>query len=120
MAVSKSLYRLSVASGLLVAAVAGHPVLAQTTTAYAEKAARIQEMRNAMPTQAQREAAAAELKAFKLKVEQAKKAALKAGLTRPTSIQLPPGVAGPQPGDFPGYFTTSNWAFSPPLRKFVP
>ncbi|MCM2334057.1 MAG: hypothetical protein NDI82_08915, partial [Anaeromyxobacteraceae bacterium] len=90
-----------------------------TSDYYARKAAETQAMRASMPTQAQREAAAAELKAFKLKIEQARKAALKAGLTRPESAQLPPGVGPVGPNSFPDYFTTSNWAFSPPLRKFV-
>ncbi len=87
--------------------------------AYAQKVAETQRMRASMTTQAQREAAAAELKAFKLKIEQAKKAALKTGATRPESIQLPPGGVAPGPGDTPDYFTTANWAFSPELRKFV-
>ncbi len=94
------------------------PALAQTD-ALAERAARVQAMRASMPTQAQREAAAAELKAFKLRIQQAKTQALKAGLTRPESAQLPPGVGPLGPNSFPDYYTTSNWAFSPPLRKFI-
>ncbi len=86
---------------------------------YTTKAARIQEMRANMPTQAQREAAAAELAATKLRLEQARKAAVKAGVMTPEQAQVPPGVAPPAPGSIPDYFTTSNWAFSPPLRKFV-
>lgn len=110
---------LSALFALLLGVAGWQPALAQTSDAYAQKIAETQAMRAAMPTQAQREAAAAELKAFKLKIEQAKKAALKQGLSRPANVQLPPGVAAPGPGSTPDYYTTANWAYSPELRKFV-
>ncbi|MBL0276933.1 MAG: multicopper oxidase domain-containing protein [Anaeromyxobacter sp.] len=87
--------------------------------ALAAKAATVHQMRANMPSQAQREAAAAELKATKLRLEQARKAAVKAGIMTPEQAQIPVGVAPPAPGGTPDYFTTSNWAFSPELRKFV-
>ncbi|MBK9519317.1 MAG: multicopper oxidase domain-containing protein [Anaeromyxobacter sp.] len=87
--------------------------------ALAAKAATVHQMRANMPSQAQREAAAAELKATKLRLEQARKAAVKAGIMTPEQAQIPVGVTPPGPGTTPDYFTTSNWAFSPELRKFV-
>ncbi|MBL0278477.1 MAG: hypothetical protein IPQ24_20810, partial [Anaeromyxobacter sp.] len=90
-----------------------------TSDALAAKAATVHQMRANMPSQAQREAAAAELKATRLRLEQARKAAVKAGIMTPEQAQIPVGVAPPAPGGIPDYFTTSNWAFSPELRKFV-
>ncbi len=46
-------------------------------------------------------------------------AAVPAGIRSPESIQLPPGMGPLTQTSFPDYFTVSNWAFSPPLRKFV-
>ena len=56
-----------------------------TRDALAAKAAAVQEMRSQMPSQAQREAAAAELKATRLRLEQARKAAVKAGVMNSAS-----------------------------------
>ena len=108
-----------------------------------KKAARIQKMNSQMRvTHAQRLEAAKNLKATRERLAAAKAAAiakgiavpqtglraapgakrsnaLSAGVTRSNAIQLPPGVLAPGPLDVPDYFTTANWAFSPPLRKFV-
>ncbi len=83
-------------------------------------------------TQEDREAAARNLKALKAKVEAARQAAVLKPAAKATStkslagaaltsqaVQVPPTMAPPGPGDMPDYFTTANWAFSPPLRKFV-
>jgi FtsP/CotA-like multicopper oxidase with cupredoxin domain len=118
MFVWKRVFRLSLVVGLLLGLASPPQVRAQVSS-LAEKAASVQAMRAAMPTQAQREAAAAELKAFKAKIQQARQQALKAGLSRPASAQLPPDVGPLGPNSFPDYYTTSNWAFSPPLKKFV-
>ena len=114
-----------------------------------QKAARIRNMNSQMRiTQAQREEAAREQKANVERVKAAKAAArakgivvpdlgirgvraekasngsaLRAGAPRSTSATaLPtPELNGLTVGqlDTPDYFTTSNWAFSPMLRKFV-
>ncbi len=58
-------------------------------------------------TQAEREAAADRLKA-----------ALAAGQQGQRSL-APPAMGMPMPGTTPDYYLVANWAFSPPLRKFV-
>jgi len=108
------------------------------------KAARIKAMNSQMRvTQAQREEAARNLKALRARVQAAKEAmrakgvevpemgirpvkavkgngsALRAGAAPSRSAELPPGVTQILPTDTPDYFTTANWAFTKPLRKFV-
>ncbi|MGA8891062.1 MAG: hypothetical protein WB493_05800 [Anaeromyxobacteraceae bacterium] len=108
------------------------------------KAARVKAMNSQMRvTQAQREEAARNLKALRERVEAAKAAmrakgvavpetgirsvkavkgngnSLRAGAAPSSAAQLPPGVTQILPTDTPDYFTTANWAFTKPLRKFV-
>ncbi|MHB1341813.1 MAG: cell wall-binding repeat-containing protein [Coriobacteriia bacterium] len=60
-------------------------------------------------TQEEREAAAMRLAKQKAEVA----AAVEAGKIRPSAITTP------GPGDVPDYYAFANWAYTPPLRKFV-
>ena len=86
-----------------------------------ERAQRVQKKRAARITQAQREAAAERLKAARAKVAGKKKTAGIDGFVA-AALAMPRYKAAmtmPGPGDTPDYFGVANWAYSPPLRKFV-
>ena len=86
-----------------------------------ERAQRAQKKRAARITQAQREAAAERLKAARAKVAGKKEKADIDGFVA-AALAVPRYEAAmtmPDPGETPDYFGVANWAYSPPLRKFV-
>lgn len=100
-----------------------------------ERAAKVQKIKDLRVTQAEREAAADRMKTMR------EKAARGEEVTPPNTslapLATPDDLSGtqtetseaigplamdmpmPGPGDTPDYFGCANWAFSPPLRKFV-
>jgi FtsP/CotA-like multicopper oxidase with cupredoxin domain len=100
------------------------------------KVARVQQQRQKRITQADRAAAAQRLEEQRQKIEAARatlgttatstrttttQKTMSFGAVTPAAGALPydPIPTGPAPGAVPDYYTTPNWAFSPPLRKFI-
>lgn len=102
----------------------------------AAKVQRVRDQMNQKITDAQRAAAAESLKALREQVDAAKKAVAASNTTTSGGLQsiFAAGTAGVDfalppvgPNEFlpngqpkpPDYFTTANWAFTPPIAKFV-
>jgi FtsP/CotA-like multicopper oxidase with cupredoxin domain len=98
------------------------------------KVARVQEQRQKRITQADRAAAAQRLEEQRQKIEAARATLGTTASTTTTqktmsfgavktlatgALPYDPIPTGPAPGAVPDYYTTPNWAFSPPLKKFI-